>query len=77
MRERERNSHQRKEAKYYELVQAGRARGYHSQLTTVEVELRGMLEDGDFLKLRSTLNGTAKKTGTLSGSHSIDASGVF
>ena len=59
------DSHQRKEAKYYELVQAGRAGRYRSQLITVEVGSRGMLEDGDFLKLRTTLNATAKETREL------------
>ena len=56
------DSRQRKEAKYYELVQAGRAGRYHSQLITVEVESRGCyIEDGDFLKLRTTFNTTAKE----------------
>ena len=53
------DSPQRKKAKYYELVQAGRAERYHFQLITVEVGSRSMLEDGDFLKLRTTSNATA------------------
>ena len=59
------DTHQQKEAKYFELVQAGHAGRYCSQLITVEVGSRGMLEDGDFLKLRTTLNETAKETRAL------------
>ena len=59
------DSRQRKEAKYYELVQTGCIGRYRSQLITVEVGSRGMLEDGDLLKLRTTLNATAKETREL------------
>ena len=54
-----------KETKYHELVEAGRAGRYGFQLITVEVGLWGMPEDGDFLKLKTTVNAMAKETREL------------
>ena len=42
----------RKRAKYHDLVEAGRAAGYKTELITVEVGSRGMLGSSDFDALR-------------------------
>ena len=42
----------RKQAKYQELVEAGREKGYDTELITLEVGSRGMWSDEDFARLK-------------------------
>ena len=42
------NSRQLKRDKYQDLVEAGRAAGFKTELITVEVGSRGMLSDEEF-----------------------------
>ena len=50
----------RKRAKYYDLVQAGRAAGYRTELLTVEVGSRGMLSVSDFDDLKRAIKAPRK-----------------
>ena len=50
----------RKRGKYHDLVEAGRAAGYRTELITVEVGSRGMLGDSDFDDLREVIHATRK-----------------
>ena len=45
------DSHQRKQAKYQDLVQAVQAAGYSTQLLTLEIGSRGMLDVEDLEKI--------------------------
>ena len=56
----------RKRAKYYDLVVAGRAAGYRTELITVEVGSRGMLGISDLDELREAIDATRKDFSTLS-----------
>ena len=56
----------RKRGKYYDLVEAGRAAGYRTELITVEVGSRGMLGDSDFDDLREVIHATRKEFTALS-----------
>ena len=57
--------HQRKQAKYQDLVQAVQAAGYSTQLLTLDVGSRGMLDVEDLEKIRSSIGATKKETTEL------------
>ena len=59
------DSHQRKQAKYQDLVQAVQAAGYSTQLLTLEVCSRGMLDVEDLEKIRSSIGTTKRETTEL------------
>ena len=59
------DSHQRKQAKYQDLVQAVQAAGYSTQLLTLEVSSKGMLDVEDLEKIRSSIGATKKETTEL------------
>ena len=46
----------RKKAKYEDLLEAGRAAGYRTELMTVEIGSRGMLAPSDLELLSSVIN---------------------
>ena len=56
----------RKRGKYHDLVEAGRAAGYRTELITVEVGSRGMLGDSVFDDLREVIHATRKEFTALS-----------
>ena len=56
----------RKRAKYHDLVEAGRAAGYKTELITVEVGSRGMLGSSDFDALREVIDAPSKEFTSLS-----------
>ena len=47
---------ERKRAKYQDLVEAGRAAGYKTELITVEVGSRGMLDTSDLEPLAAAIS---------------------
>ena len=55
----------RKRTKYYDLVEAGKAAGYRTELITVEVGSRGMLGVSDLDDLREAIDATRKDFSTL------------
>ena len=55
----------RKRAKYHDLVEAGSAAGYRTELITVEVGSRGMLGDSVFEGLKEATNASTKDISTL------------
>ena len=55
------DARRRKTAKYHDLVEAGLAAGYRSQLITVEVGSRGMVDVSDFTALRNALDASKKE----------------
>lgn len=59
------DSRQRKRAKYQDLVEAGQAAGYSTELITIEVGSRGMLDDVDFATLKTIMNIPQKDITTL------------
>ena len=58
-------SRQRKQTKYQDLVQAVRAAGYSTQLLTLEVGSRGMIDEEDFQQLQVSSDATQKETSEL------------
>ena len=59
------NARARKRAKYHDLVEAGRAARYNTELITVEVGSRGMLGDSDFEALKKAINASHKEISNL------------
>ena len=55
----------RKRTKYYDLVEAGKAAGYRTELITVEVGSLGMLGVSDLDDLREAIDATRKDFSTL------------
>ena len=55
----------RKRAKYHDLVEAGRAAGYKTDLITVEVGSRGMLGESMFENLKEAIHATRKDITSL------------
>ena len=55
----------RKRAKYFDLVEAGRAAGYKTELITVEVGSRGMLDVSNFDALREVIKTSMKEFTSL------------
>ena len=60
------DARERKKAKYYHLVEAGRAAGYQFELITVEVGSRGMLGKADFDALKQAIKAPRKELTDLS-----------
>ena len=56
---------ERKRAKYQDLVEAGRAAGYKTELITVEVGSQGMLDPSDLEPLAAAINCQHKDIETL------------
>ena len=56
---------ERKRVKYQDLVEAGHAAGYKTELITIEVGSRGMVCVADFDDLRAAINATQKATTNL------------
>jgi hypothetical protein len=56
---------ERKQAKYQDLVEGGKAAGYRSELITIEVGSQGMMGIGDFDSLRAAVNASRKATANL------------
>ena len=59
------DSHQREQAKYQDLVQAVQGAGYSTQLLTLEVGSRGMLDIEHLEKIQSSIGATKKETTEL------------
>ena len=55
---------ERKRAKYHNLVEAGRAVGYKTELLKVEIGSRGMLGVSDFDAMKKAINALRKTTMT-------------
>jgi hypothetical protein len=56
---------QRKQAKYADLVEAGKVAGYRTELITIEVGSRGMVGIAEFDTLRAAINAPLKNTASL------------
>ena len=56
---------QRKCVKYQDLVEAGQAAGYRTELITIEVGSRGMLSANDFDVIKSAVSATHKEVTSL------------
>ena len=57
-------SRRRKEAKYEELLEAGRVVGYRVKLITFEVGARGMVTDDDIATIKDTFHASRKAVGS-------------
>ena len=59
------DSQQRKQSKYQDLVEGGKAGGYSTHLLTLEVGSRGMVDVDDFHSLAQALNASQKDVFSL------------
>ena len=59
------DTHQRKQAKHQDLVEAGCAAGFSTKLITVEIGSIGMVDDSTFAMLRSVLKASQKDLSSL------------
>ena len=59
------DARQRKQAKYQDLVEAGCAAGFSTDLLTVNIGSRGMVDDSTFAMLRSALKVSQKDLQSL------------
>ena len=59
------DARQRKQAKYQDLVEAACAAGFSTELITVEIGSRGMVDDSTFAMLQSAVKASQKDLSSL------------